>query len=100
MERDDDILNVKFAISYFNSHAHVERDMSPDIITNPPYISTHTLTWSVTDISDEFEVVKGISTHTLTWSVTFVANALPMANGYFNSHAHVERDSALLILIL
>ena len=33
-----------------------------------------------------------ISTHTLTWSVTFVASALPMANGYFNSHAHVERD--------
>ena len=21
-----------------------------------------------------------------------MANALPMANGYFNSHAHVERD--------
>ena len=56
--------------SYFNSHAHVERD---DYYTQPIQlyiISTHTLTWSVTiGFLPEWATV-GISTHTLTWSVT------------------------------
>ena len=34
------------------------------------YISTHTLTWSVTVAKIKFLVVNRISTHTLTWSVT------------------------------
>ena len=33
-----------------------------------------------------------ISTHTLTWSVTFVLNVAGGGSNHFNSHAHVERD--------
>ena len=33
-------------------------------------ISTHTLTWSVTSTADEHADREKISTHTLTWSVT------------------------------
>ena len=33
-------------------------------------ISTHTLTWSVTEMFYYFVDKYGISTHTLTWSVT------------------------------
>ena len=78
----------------FNSHAHVERDkisLSPTSVqkisthtltwsvTNSdvinieiPDISTHTLTWSVTFLWCRFKTPKGISTHTLTWSVTYI----------------------------
>ena len=35
-----------------------------------PKISTHTLTWSVTDSVIALIPVITISTHTLTWSVT------------------------------
>ena len=34
------------------------------------YISTHTLTWSVTKIEEDENDDSDISTHTLTWSVT------------------------------
>ena len=34
------------------------------------YISTHTLTWSVTVTPSYVAVTSAISTHTLTWSVT------------------------------
>ena len=54
----------------FNSHAHVERDDFKDFEQFYSYISTHTLTWSVTSFSVNFELSKR----------------------YFNSHAHVERD--------
>ena len=55
-------------------------------------ISTHTLTWSVTNPKGEYWNYFYISTHTLTWSVTFriVINVADDKN--FNSHAHVERD--------
>ena len=54
----------------FNSHAHVERDYAIGGNFEKTEISTHTLTWSVTDkISSAFEYAF-ISTHTLTWSVT------------------------------
>ncbi len=33
-------------------------------------ISTHTLTWSVTELWEKIRAEKEISTHTLTWSVT------------------------------
>ena len=33
-------------------------------------ISTHTLTWSVTEVIRMFDNRLKISTHTLTWSVT------------------------------
>ena len=32
----------------FNSHAHVERDVTPSYVAVTSAISTHTLTWSVT----------------------------------------------------
>ena len=35
-----------------------------------------------------------ISTHTLTWSVTFCRFCYLLYLDYFNSHAHVERDSS------
>ena len=59
-----------FTLSYFNSHAHVERD----------------------EMSNDYLNELRISTHTLMWSVTFhiLANSQGIAN--FNSHAHVERD--------
>ena len=54
----------------FNSHAHVERDGLPYSENAGKYISTHTLTWSVTRAVDWQAVTLWISTHTLTWSVT------------------------------
>ena len=56
--------------SHFNSHAHVERDLNNQNIKSALYISTHTLTWSVTPVSIGSENLFNISTHTLTWSVT------------------------------
>ena len=56
-------------------------------------ISTHTLTWSVTKISLSPMSVQKISTHTLTWSVTLSVYGSANSPYYFNSHAHVERDS-------
>ena len=54
----------------FNSHAHVERDGFADHRQVYLYISTHTLTWSVTVQDMATQVTADISTHTLTWSVT------------------------------
>ncbi len=58
------------AVTDFNSHAHVERDFPDDIDNAGKAISTHTLTWSVTEASREWNSDMTISTHTLTWSVT------------------------------
>ena len=55
----------------FNSHAHVERDRQFRRLFPALCISTHTLTWSVTN---------GI-----------IANIEGLSD--FNSHAHVERDT-------
>ena len=76
----------------FNSHAHVERDTITLWLDVATRISTHTLTWSVTNPKGEYWNYFYISTHTLTWSVTFriVINVADDKN--FNSHAHVERD--------
>ena len=57
-------------ISYFNSHAHVERDEHAIGFGPQHDISTHTLTWSVTTFSVNLDTGAFISTHTLTWSVT------------------------------
>ena len=59
-----------FTLSYFNSHAHVERDLCFMYSGTALIISTHTLTWSVTQPQDTPQSDKQISTHTLTWSVT------------------------------
>ena len=48
VERDVPVLPLETYLKNFNSHAHVERD--PEMVADAPtiYISTHTLTWSVT----------------------------------------------------
>ena len=78
-------------VRHFNSHAHVERDLCEVFRHSQFFISTHTLTWSVTDKRQANRQTTDISTHTLTWSVT---NMWHLYDGYwnFNSHAHVERD--------
>ena len=41
-----------------------------------------------------------ISTHTLTWSVTELVDTKDLKSFDFNSHAHVERDKYYLLLYL
>ena len=104
---------------YFNSHAHVERDMIiwqhfrnmristhtlTWSVTNdtlykylPCFISTHTLTWSVTWSGKSCIAALFISTHTLTWSVTRSLALRVCSTSNFNSHAHVERDEQVWI---
>ena len=71
VERDVFMDNLHKKSTHFNSHAHVERDIGIGINAAIIYISTHTLTWSVT-LRDSITAnnVFVISTHTLTWSVT------------------------------
>ena len=92
VERDLLIIDWHMIAANFNSHAHVERDQSKFYDSKVTYISTHTLTWSVTPFHtriqrflvhfnshahverDDFDNIRPlalkISTHTLTWSVT------------------------------
>ena len=51
----------------------MERDHTNSDILRTFIISTHTLTWSVTNAPKNTLVLIDISTHTLTWSVTLVA---------------------------
>ena len=44
--------------------------ISDDVKIVNNFISTHTLTWSVTLVHECITGKKHISTHTLTWSVT------------------------------
>ncbi len=60
-------------------------------------ISTHTLTWSVTDGRLIYDEYPAISTHTLTWSVTCPQYTYPQQM-HFNSHAHVERDRLIMLI--
>ncbi len=48
MERDNPVNDDIVFDGNFNSHAHVERDDGEDRQSNKIKISTHTLTWSVT----------------------------------------------------
>ena len=48
----------------------MERDKGKVVAEFVCDISTHTLTWSVTKVTTEYDEVYFISTHTLTWSVT------------------------------
>ena len=101
--------------SNFNSHAHVERDTEILVDFSKEWISTHTLTWSVTIADITWFFIPVISTHTLTWSVTHKIVTIYRSSVIsthtltwsvtendddiggmwqdFNSHAHVERDS-------
>ena len=70
MERDAITLVNSTSKTHFNSHAHVERDFFRFTLTVRIFISTHTLTWSVTAVLVTLDNEVIISTHTLTWSVT------------------------------
>ena len=70
MERDYSSSVTKPTDLNFNSHAHVERDITPPFLMLNDKISTHTLTWSVTLPNHFAPNEHAISTHTLTWSVT------------------------------
>ena len=78
----------------FNSHAHVERDKYLKWQEDHQEISTHTLTWSVTEGK---HVLMNVSAFQLTRS----RGAWQVLGQYwlryqdFNSHAHVERDRVL-----
>ena len=54
MERDGEDGHVAIATGDFNSHAHVERDITAFDRMLERKISTHTLTWSVTDYAQIF----------------------------------------------
>ena len=92
VERDERYYTAISVGCNFNSHAHVERDELSFLRDVLLYISTHTLTWSVTGAKLDDNAIIGISTHTLTWSVTAEYRKRLAEMGHFNSHAHVERD--------
>ena len=48
VERDSQLVLITKRQVHFNSHAHVERDNTAYTATLTAEISTHTLTWSVT----------------------------------------------------
>ena len=48
VERDVFRTNIQNELYHFNSHAHVERDVFQKVKLFQYFISTHTLTWSVT----------------------------------------------------
>ena len=50
VERDIKETKSKLDVLNFNSHAHVERDSCAESEKGYHAISTHTLTWSVTDV--------------------------------------------------
>ena len=70
MERDSLMYTLWNVVVDFNSHAHVERDRHRFFDHFRYTISTHTLTWSVTNSRSKRSRPFVISTHTLTWSVT------------------------------
>ena len=95
VERDPKYQRNSAIPQHFNSHAHVERDTDILVRSSHIFISTHTLTWSVTQKllyikqKKPFQLTRSrgawlsnrilpqcydwISTHTLTWSVTYIA---------------------------
>ena len=75
----------------FNSHAHVERDDGQIIQAGQIFISTHTLTWSVTNLyaKNVMTILFQLTRSRGAWRAT-VEFTIQILN--FNSHAHVERD--------
>ena len=71
VERDEPYHRRRLPAADFNSHAHVERDGYP---INPVYekMDFNSHAHVERDVRKIFAAVKNhISTHTLTWSVTF-----------------------------
>ena len=54
VERDSRQAVGLTAVRHFNSHAHVERDPQGERVALAHSISTHTLTWSVTDMAKHY----------------------------------------------
>ena len=59
VERDIYICDFGKNTYNFNSHAHVERDKNQKAKPFTRYISTHTLTWSVTERHWNWTILKG-----------------------------------------
>ena len=95
VERDTTTTAEPETTTDFNSHAHVERDNVKAAAERMCAISTHTLTWSVTNRLTGNVADNIISTHTLTWSVTNSSDLMRNLRKNFNSHAHVERDLSI-----
>ena len=86
-------------MKYFNSHAHVERDVAYPVLFVPQaYFNSHAHVERDDGVT-VYEGVTEISTHTLTWSVTVSVCILTWYSLHFNSHAHVERDVHIHIYI-
>ena len=71
VERDRDVDMFQKCICYFNSHAHVERDSSPIVNAyGVVYFNSHAHVERDALLKFSLCQIIGISTHTLTWSVT------------------------------
>ena len=82
---------------HFNSHAHVERDLTTISLSADSLISTHTLTWSVTIVHKlKITVENNFNSHAHVERDRDV-DMFQKCICYFNSHAHVERDSSPIV---
>ena len=92
MEHDYAVGEIVSAGTDFNSHAHVEHDKFWHNSQVLNLISTHTLTWSVTQTKTEnLDLKNNFNSHAHVErdAITLVNST---SNTHFNSHAHVERD--------
>ena len=65
-----------FTLSYFNSHAHMERDQAGNVRRNAVlHFNSHAHV-ERDDMREKRGRTQDISTHTLTWSVTSVYKSL------------------------
>ena len=62
-----------FTLSYFNSHAHMERDQAGNVRRNAVlHFNSHAHVERDIVNTRKNALTGTISTHTLTWSVTFL----------------------------
>ena len=79
--------------NHFNSHAHVERDYTTsEALLQTCHFNSHAHVERDVSWAAIAPIASGISTHTLTWSVTQSKFYDSKVTYDFNSHAHVERD--------
>ena len=76
----------------------MERDLGYSfVLSRARDISTHTLTWSVTDVEYGKATDFRISTHTLTWSVTGNNRTAPNVHVSISTHTLTWSVTTLLI---
>ena len=93
VERDQTPHQCRRYIRHFNSHAHVERDDGEDRQSNKIKISTHTLTWSVTqrwydkNCRWKFQLTRsrGAWRFTVEFSITSLSFQLTRSRGAWQS---------------